>query len=92
MIGGEFMADTGYSHKFEIEAGNKVFEGEVEINGTYALSDQSESQGQTAAENTALGVLLTAVNTFRSTVGEVNTVKLWLQNIGAEGKKTGISG
>jgi hypothetical protein len=84
------MADTGYSHRFEIEAGNKFFEGDVEVNGTYALSDESASQGQTAAENTALGVLLTAVNTYRSTLGEVNNIKIYLKNIGAEGKKTGL--
>jgi hypothetical protein len=84
------MADTGYSHNFKIEAGNKIFEGEVEINGTYALSDQSDSQGQTAAENTALNTLLTAVNTFKTTLGEVNDVHIWLRNIGDEGKKTGL--
>lgn len=83
------MADTGYSHRFEIEAGNKFFEGDVEVNGTYAYSNESPA-GPTAAETTALNVLLTAVNTFRQTLGEVNFVKVYLKNVGAEGKKTGL--
>lgn len=83
------MADTGYSHRYEIEAGNKFFEGDVEINGTYAASDEAP-EGPTATEKAALTTLLTAVNTFKTTLGEVNSVKIWLKNAGNEGKKAGL--
>jgi len=66
-----------YSHKYFIEAGGRKYNGGTEINGTFSQSDSSEQQGQTAAMTTAVTTLLTAINTFKSTAGNVRSIKIF---------------
>jgi hypothetical protein len=75
-----------YSHRYTIEANNRVYEGQVELDNAYDAADESESQGQTVAMTAAITTFLTAANTLGNTVGQVGNIVIKLQSTGDEGK------
>lgn len=67
-----------YSHKYRIEARTLPIEGELGMKSgqTYSATTHTNTGDLTATQVTAIETFLTAVNTLKTALGELNSIHI----------------
>jgi len=67
-----------YSHKYRIETRTLPVEGEMGMKSgqTFSTTRHTNTDDLTATQITAIGTFLTAVNTLKTALGELNSIHI----------------